>query len=168
MKVGRENSRSREQALVLLALALAVKLLEPFIHHRVCRLIADHHFNLFAASVKEISRCCVLVAVILFNILVAKLIHCSSSALHDSVNVDSRNGNGKKSDSRKNGITSSDIVGNNESLIALCIRKSLERSSRLVRSSIDTLCRFLCAVLALKHLSENPESNRRLRGCARF
>ena len=42
VQVGGEDHRGREQALVVLALALAVKLLPPLVHHGIAGLIADH------------------------------------------------------------------------------------------------------------------------------
>ena len=168
MKIGREYRRSREKTFVLLALALAVELLEPLVHHRVGRLIADHHFNLFAAPVKEISRCGIFIAIVLIKVGITKLVHSRCRTLHNRVDINSGNRNRKKSDRRKNGIASSDVIGYYEGFIALLIGKCLESAPRPVGSCVDAFCRLVPAVLAFEHFSENSESDSRLGRCARL
>ena len=51
MEICGKHHRGREQALLVLALALAVKLLPPFVHHREARLVADQNLYLFSLAV---------------------------------------------------------------------------------------------------------------------
>ena len=65
MQVGGKNHAGGENALLVLALALAEKLLVPFVHHRERRLVAGQQLHRFALAVQDIARRGIAVALIL-------------------------------------------------------------------------------------------------------
>ncbi len=89
---------------------------------------------------------------------------CLGSARHHSVDVASGNCDREKSDSGKNGITSADIVRNNEGLISHLVGERLERSACTVGRHENALACAVLAVLLLEKLTEDAEGDRRLGG----
>ena len=87
VQVGGEVARSREDALSVLALALAVELLPPLAHEMELWLIVDHDLNLLSSLIETVAYGCILGCRILCvrNVLAASLLHvlCASHELLD-------------------------------------------------------------------------------------
>ena len=115
-------------------------------------------------DLKDISDSCVLVAVVIVKISL-EVVHSLCSACHNSVDIAACNSDGKKTYCGKNGISSADIVSDNEGLVAFLVGKLLEGSSRLIGGGEDPLLSAFLAVLLLDHLSEYSESKSRLGSC---
>ena len=113
---------------MLLALALAEELLEPLAHHGVVRLVGGHHFNLLSAPVKDIADSGIAVAVVLVKLGRHILLSCVRSALHERVDINTGNSYRQQADCREHGISSADIVGNYEGLIALLVGHIAKRA----------------------------------------
>ena len=128
VEVGREYRRSREDSLVLLALALAEELLEPLAHHGVVRLIGGHHFDLLAASVENVADSGIAIAVVLVKFGRHILLSRVCGALHKCVDIDSGDRYRKQADCGEHGISPADVIGNYESLIALFVGHIAKRA----------------------------------------
>ena len=168
VQVGGEDNACGEDALVILALALAVELLEPLRHHGVGGFIGNHDFHGLALAVEDVADRRVLVAVVGLEVVVVQLLLRGLSALHERVDVSARNSDGKQTDSREDGESAADVVGYDEGLIAFLVSQRLEGASCLVGGAVDALTRAFLAVLLLEHLAEYAERDRRLGGGARL
>ena len=163
MQVGREDHGRREQALTVLALALAVELLPPLVHQRVGRLVADHDFGALALVVENIADRRVLVAVVLLEIRVAVRRLRLSGARHQRVDVRACDGDRQQADCGEDRVTAAHVVRNDEGLVALFVREVLQRAARLIGRAEDALSGLFLAVLLLEDLAEHAERDRRLR-----
>ena len=166
MQVCGEDNGCREQALAVLALALAVQLLPPLVHERVARLVADHHFGRLALIVKNVANGSILVAIVFFHVRVVVGSLCLLCARHECVDIRTGHSDGQQTHSGENGVTAADIIRYNEGLVAFFVRKVLQRAARLIGRAENTLLCFFLAVLLLEDLAENTERDSRLRGGA--
>ncbi len=164
MQVRRQIDRCREQALVILAFALAVELLPPLGDIMHAGLIVRQDLYGSAASVQEVSACCIQQRIIVLERRLIKFCHGIGCAGHQFVDIQSRGCDGKQADSGQHGETSADIIRHHEGLIAFGIRQRLEGALHLIGRRINTLLRFFLAVLRFQKLLEDTESDRRLGG----
>ena len=74
----------------------------------------------------------------------------------------------QQTDRRQHGKASADVVRHDEGLVALIIRKLLERAALLVRGRKDALLRALAAVFLLAKLLEDTKRNGRFGRRTRF
>ena len=166
MQIGGEDRGRREQTLAVLALALAEQLLPPFGHHRILRLIADHHFHRSALAQQNVAGSSIFIAIVFVEIGVAQLLARGGSALHQCVDVAARDRDRQKSHSGQHREASADVVRHNEGLIALSVGKRFQRAACAVGGHIDVLLRFFASHGLFKIFAEHAESDRRLGGGA--
>ena len=166
VKIRGEDNGSREQALVVFALALTEELLPPLVHHGEGRLIADKNFNLLALAVKDIADRSIAIAVILLQIRVGKILLCLTRTGHESRDIGAGNGDRQEADCRQNRITAADFIRHDESFIAFLGGQLLERALGLVCCAVNAASGALFAVFLFQHFAQHTERNGRLRGGA--
>ena len=161
MQIGGKNNAGGEQALLVLALALAEKLFVPLVHHREVRLIASHQFHALSLAVQDIARRSIAVALIL-RAAHSQFLPCFGGARHQRVDVAARGGDGQQAYSRQHRIAAAHIVRHNECFVALVCGKFFQRAARLVRCGVNTAFRSVLTVLFLQQGLEDAERQRRL------
>ena len=162
VQIGREDNGCREDALLILTLALAVELLPPLADHLSRRLVCREDLGDLTLSVKDISDSGVSYTLVCDGVIVQILGSGVSSAAHHCVDVDACNSDRKQSDCGKNGVTSADIVGNDECFVTHFVGELLEGSAALISCNENTGYGSLDAVLLLEKLTEDTERNSRL------
>ena len=168
MKVGREYSGGRVNTPVILAFAFAEKLLPPLRHHSKARIVGHQHFNRLVLFVQNISYSRIFIAVVLFNIGIAKLLLRRLCAVHKSVDIASGAGDGKKSYRREHAVSAPYVIGNNERFIAVSVGKLLKSASRLIGGGVYSALGSIGAVFLLQHFAEHSECQCGFCGCARL
>ena len=166
VQVGGEDDRGGEQALLVLALALAEELLPPLVHHGVAGLVADHDLGALALVVEDVPDGGVLVAVVLLDVLAAVGVHGLAGAGHQGVDVRPGHGDGQQAHGGEHGEAAAHVVGHHEGLVALFVRQLLQSALGLVGGAEDALPGPLLAVLLLQQLPEDPEGDGGLGGGA--
>ena len=165
MQVGGEYCGGRENALVVLALALAEQLLVPFCHRHKARLIGYQHLHILALAVQNVAQCSVLVAVVVVEVC-GQFLLCLCGACHQCLDVAACNSDGQQTNSGQNRIASTHIIRYNEGLIALSIGQGLQRTLCLVSGCKNVILCAVLAVLLFHQLLEHTECQRRLCGGA--
>ena len=120
VKVCGEVDARGEEALFLLALALAVELLPPLGHEAERGLEAREQLDLLALTVELVAHGGVLprgIAVIVFR---AERHHLLRTA-HEFIQINARDGDGEKTNGGEHAVASADVVGHDEFLVSLLI-----------------------------------------------
>ena len=125
VQVGGEDDRGREQALVVLALALAVELLPPLVHHGVAGLVGDHDLGALALVVQDVPDGGVLVAVVLLKVGAGVFLHGLLGAGHEGADVRPGHGDGQQAHGGEHGEAAAHVVGHHEGLVALFVGQLL-------------------------------------------
>ena len=154
-----------EQALALLALALAVELFPPLGEEAEAGLVAGQHLHLLAALVQGVAGGGVPPCGVVQS-GDGQLRHGLGRAVHQSLDVDPGHSDGQQAHSGEDRVPAADGVGHHELLIALGIRQALQRAPGFVSGGIDALPGALLAVLLLQHPLENAEGDGGLGGGA--
>ena len=154
-----------ENALAVLALALAVKLLPPLAHKAEGGIVAGQHLYGPSGLVKLIPGGGIPPGRAVKGGVGADLHHVRG-ALHQFFNGDPRHRDGQQAHGGEHGVPAAHGVRHHKGLPALCVGQGLQRPPGLVRGGIDALSGFLPAVLLFQHLPEEPEGHGRLRGGA--
>ena len=166
MQVGREVRARGEDPLVVLALGLVEQLLVPFAEHDERRIVVDEDLHRLALAVQNAAKRRVFCSEMVGG--TAVLDTRLRRALHDLVDVDARRRHRQQTDRRQHGKASADVVRHDEGLVALIVRKLLERAALLVRGRKDALLRALAAVFLLAKLLEDTKRNGRFGRRTRF
>ena len=155
MQVGVELDGGGEDALAVLALALAVELLPPFRHEAEARLVAGQQLNAVALAVEQLPRRGVLPCGILGGAQVERLHLCDSRVYH-AAHVDTRDCHRQQADRGQDAEAPADVVRHNEALPAVLLCKAVEHALVLVGGGEYMLVR-LVAVLLCEYLAEDAE-----------
>ena len=145
-----------EKALFLLALALAVELLPPLGHEAERGLEAREKLHLFALTVELVAHGGVLpggIAVIVFR---AERHHLLRAA-HEFIQINARDGDGKKTNGGEHAVASADVVGHDEFLVSLLIGEGLECAFVRVGRGVDALRGLGLAVFLFELFAEEAE-----------
>ena len=163
MEVSREVNGSSEDALAILAFALAVKLFPPLVHVVKLRLEVDENLNLLAFLVECIAHCSILKADILFegNVGSDSLLHVGST-LNKLGNIKACNSNGQQTYGSKHAETTAYVVGNYERSVAFLVSTSAGCALLGIGDSNNDLASHLLTTLFLALLLEQTESKSRL------
>ena len=160
VQVGGEIRCRRENALVVLALALGEQLLEPLAGHHQRRLVVHQNLDVLALAIEDVAQRGVLVGGVGVQRALLAAFARVRRALHHRGNVDACRRNRQKTHRRQHGEASADVIRHDEGLVALNIRQILQRTARLVGRGVNAALRALCAILFFQHLLEHAESNR--------
>ena len=166
MQIRGEDDRGGEQALVVLALALAEELLPPLVHHGVAGLVADHDLGALALVVQDVADGGVLVAVVLLQRGVVVQLHGLLGAAHQGVDVRAGHGDGQQAHGGEHRVAAAHVIGHHKGLVALFVGQVLQGALGLVGGAEDALPGALLAVLLLQQLPEHPEGDGGLGGGA--
>ena len=161
-----EDDRGGEQALVVLALALAEELLPPLVHHGVAGLVADHDLGALALVVQDVADGGVLVAVVLLQRGVVVQLHGLLGAAHQGIDVRAGHGDGQQAHGGEHRVAAAHVIGHHKGLVALFVGQVLQGALGLVGGAEDALPGALLAVLLLQQLPEHPEGDGGLGGGA--
>ncbi len=103
----------REQALVVLALALAEQLLIPLVHQGEVGLVALQDLNSLALAVQDVADGGILVSVVV-RAQHGEALEGIGCALHQFVDTDPGGSDGQQAHSGENGVAAAHIVRNNK------------------------------------------------------
>ncbi len=165
VQVGGEIDAGGEEALALLALALAVELLPPLRHEAERRLEAGEQFDLFTGAVELVAHGGVLPRGVGVVRDLAERFHLPRAG-EQGVGVHARDGDGEQADRGEDAVASADVVGHDELLVALGVREGLESALVRVGGGVNALRRARLAVLLLKPFAEEAEGDGGLGGRA--
>ena len=156
----------REDAFLVLALALAVELFPPLRYIVQARLVVCQNLNGLALAQKDISHCRIFHGVVVLECILECSLSSCRRAFHQLVDVRAAHRDRKQAYRRQYGETSAYVIRYNEGLITFLCRQILERALRTVCGCIDSLRSFRFAVFLLQDLLEYAECDRRLCRCA--
>ena len=156
-----------EQALALLALALAVELFPPLGEEPEAGLIAGQQFHLLAPLVQGVAGGGILPSGVV-RTGDGQCLHGLGRAVHQGLDVDAGHGDGQQAHGGEDRVAAAHLVGHHELLVALLIGQALQSPAGLVGGGVDALPGPLLAVLLLQHLLENAEGHGGLSGGARL
>ena len=165
MQVGGEDAACGEQALVVLALALAEQLLIPLVHQGEVRLVAFEDLHRLALAVQDVADGGVLVSVVVLA-QDGEALHGVGCALHQLVDVDAGSGDGQQTHGGEHGVAAADVIGNHESGPALRVRQLLQSALGTVGGGVDALVGFFHTHLIFQQLAQHAEGQRGLGGGA--
>ena len=165
VQVGAENAAGGHQALLILALTLAVQLLEPLAHHGEIRLKAGQRFHLFALAIQNRAGHGIFVGGV-FHAALAKQLHAVCSALHEFVNVNTGHGDGQKAHSSQHTIAAAHIVRHHKGGPAAAVSQLLQRALGTVGRGINAAVGFLFAHSVHQQLAQHAEGQCRFGGGA--
>ena len=154
-----------EEALALLALALAEELLPPLRHEPEGRVIAGQQFDGPARPVQLVPDGGVPPGGALEGGVLTDL-HQIRRALHQGGDVHSGHGDGQQAHGGENAVAAAHVVRDHEGLPPLAVRQGFQGAPGLVGGGVDPLPGALRAVLLLQSLPEEAEGHGRLRGGA--
>jgi len=163
VQVGGEDAACGEQALVVLALALAEQLLIPLVHQGEVGLVALQDLNSLALAVQDVADGSILVSVVV-RAQHGEAFHGIGCALHQLVDADPGGSDGQQAHSGENGVAAAHIVRNHEGGPALRVSQLLQGALGTVSGGIDALVGFLNAHLILQQLAQNTERQAGLGG----
>ena len=166
MEVRGELHAGGEQALVLLALALAVELLPPLGEEPDPGLVGGQNLDLLALLVEIAAGGGVLPGRVGGQLRLAAGLHHVRRALHQLVQVNARHGDGQQAHGGEHAVAAAHVVGHHVGVVALRAGQGLEGPPGLVGGGVDPLGRLRLAVLLLQHGLEEPEGHRGLGGGA--
>ena len=169
VQVGSEVARSREDTLLVLALALAVELFPPLREEVELGLVVDHDLNLLAGSIETVADSGILGCHILFegNILSTALLHLGSTG-NELLDVETGTGYGKQTDGSEHREASTHVVGDDKRLVTLLVGTRAGSTALSVCDSHDDLLGHLLAHLCLTLLFQQAEGQGGLSGSARL
>ena len=156
-----------EEALALLALALAEELLPPLRHEPERRVIAGQELNGPARPVQLVPDGGVPPGRAPEGSLGAGLHHLRRS-LHQGGDIHPGHGNGQQAHGGQHAVSAAHVVGDHEGLPSLAVRQGLQGATGLVRGGVDPLPGALPAVLLLQGLPEEAEGHGGLSSGARL
>ena len=150
VQVGRQRDARREDALALLALALAVELFPPLVDILQFRLVGTQDFDLLASVVEDVAHggvdgCRILLESDAFG---RGLLHLLRTA-DESRDVHAGDGQRQQPHGGQHREASAHIVGNDERRVSLLRGERLQRPARLVGDGHDALRSLLLAVTLL-------------------
>ena len=158
MEVGGEVARCREDALVLLALALAIELLPPFSNEVELRLVVHHDLDFLTSAIESVTDGSILGSDILLerNILTTSLLHLLSTfyQFHD---VESRTGNGQQAHRSEHRETTANVIGNDETLVSFLIGTGAGSTSLGVGNGHNHLLGLFLTTLVLALFLQQTE-----------
>ena len=169
VQVGGEDGAGGEDALVLLAFALAEELLEPFDEVEELRLERGEQLHLQSALIKQVTDEGVLQnrVLLVFRVLGHELLHVAG-ALQQLEDVETGQCDGQQAHGGEHGIASAHIIGDHEGGIALLVGEGLQGAAGLVGDGHDALLGSLHAVFLLAVLFQDAESQGGFGGRARL
>ena len=165
MQIGGEDAACGEQALVVLALALAEQLLVPLVHQGEVRLVAFQNFNALALAVQDVADGSILVSIVVLA-QNGEALHGIGSALHQVVDADTGSSNGQQAHSAQHGVAAAHVVGDHEGGPALCVGQLLQGALGTVGGGVDALVGFFHAHLLFQQFTQYAECQRSLGGSA--
>ena len=154
-----------EQALVVLALALAEQLLVPLVHQGEVGLVALEDLDLLALAAEDVAGCGVLVSVVV-GAQHREPLHGVGSALHQLGDVDAGGGDGQQAHSRQHRVAAAHVVGDHEGGPALAVSQLLQGALGPVGGGVDPLVGLFGAHLILQQLAQHTEGQAGLGGGA--
>ena len=166
VQVGGEVGCGGEDALVILALALGVELLEPLAHHGQRGLVVDQDLGALALAIEDVAQRRVLEGGVGGHVAALADLARVLSALHHGLDVHAGCGDGQQTHGGQHGEASANVIRNHEGLIALRVGQRLQCAARLVGGGVDAALRTLLAVLLLQQLLEDAEGDGGLGGGA--
>ena len=169
VQVGRQRDAGREDALALLALALAVELLPPLVHVLEPRFVGAQNLDFPAFGIEGVARGGVDGRGVLVegDVRAGGLLHLPCAA-HQGCDVHAGHGQRQQPDGRQYREAAAHVVGNDEGLVALVRGEGLQCAAGLVRDGHDTLGGLLLAVAGLDLGLDQAEGDGRLGRRARF
>ena len=163
VQVGGKLHAGGEQALALLALALAVELLPPLGKEPEAGLVAGQQLHLLAALVQGVAGSGILPGGVL-RAAHGQLGHGLGGTAHELFNVDAGYSDGQQAHSGEHGEAAAHVVGHHELLVALRVGQALQGAAGLIGGGIDALPGALLAVLLLQQGLEDTEGHSGLGG----
>ena len=167
VQVGGEDAACGEQALVVLALALAEQLLVPLVHQGEVGLVALEDLDLLALAAEDVAGGGVLVGVVV-GAEHREPLHGVGRALHQLGDVDAGGGDGQQAHGRQHRVAAAHVVRHHEGGPALAVSQLLEGAAGAVGGGVDPLVGLLHADFLLQQLAQDAESQAGLGGGARF
>ncbi len=169
MQVGRQGDAGREDALALLAFALAVELLPPLAHVLQLGLVGGQNLDLLALLVEHVAHGRIDGRGILGkgHAVSRGPLHVLRTA-HQLGDVDAGGGQRQQSDRGEHREAAAHVVRNDEGGVALVRREGLQGAARLVRYGDDALGGLLLAVALLDLGLDDAEGDGGFGGRARF
>ena len=165
MQVGGEDAACGEQALVVLALALAEQLLIPLVHQGEVGLVALEDLHALALAVQDVADGSILVSVVV-RAQDGEALHGIGSAFHQVVDADTGSRDGQQADRGEDGVAAADIIGNHERGPALRVGQLLEGALGTVSGRINALVGLFHAHLIFQQLAQHAECQAGLGGGA--
>ena len=165
VEVRRELHAGGEEALALLALALAEELLPPLAHEAEGGLVAAEDLHAAARAVEAVAGGGVApggVGEVLGLADLAHLLRAGEELLH----IDAGDGDGQQAHGGEHAVAPADVIGDHEGLPALPVSESPQCALVGVRGGVDPLPGPLPAVLFHQELPEEAEGGGGLRGGA--
>ena len=167
MQVRREFHAGGEEALALLALALAVELFPPLGHKPERGIIAGQKLNGAAGAVQLIPDGGILPGgAVVGGVLTGG--HHLRRARHQLLNVHTGHGDGQQAHGCEDGVAAADVVRHHKRLPALRVGQGLQSAFLPVCGGINPHPCALFAVLFLQGSPEEPEGHGGLRGGTGF
>ena len=169
VQVGGKVDRGGEDALLILALRLAVELFPPLADEVQLGLVVDHDFNLLASLVETVAHGSILGGRVLVegNAGGTGFLHVLSTG-HQLLDVETGTGNGQQTNRGEHGEASAHVVGNDERLVALLVCTGAGGTALGISDGHDDLAGLLLATLSLALLLQQTEGEGGLGGCARL
>ena len=165
VEVGGELHAGGEEALALLALALAVELLPPLGKEAEGGLIAHQQLGGLAGLIEGVTGGGILPGGVV-QAGDSQGLHGLGGAPHQGVEVNAGHGDGQQAHGGEDGEPAADGVGHHEFLIALLVGQALQGALVGVGGGVDAAAGFLLAVLLLQQALEDAEGHGGLGGGA--
>ena len=165
MKVGGVVDCGWEDAFVLLAFALAVKLFPPFAEVVEFWIVVHQNLRLLAFGIECVAGLGVEVGGVAVVGCRGGCLHCLCS-VEKGADVEACNGDRQKAYRCENGEASADVVLNYVGCVAFLCGERAERAALGVGDCNDVFRGKLLAFLCLKHFLEDAECDCRLGRCA--
>ena len=160
MQVGREVYRGIEYALVILPFALTIELLPPLTDIVKAGMEVAEDLDLLACLIEAVASCSVECGGVLCegDGLIDKCLHFASTT-NELTDIEASYGDGEQTDGGQYREASTDVVGDDEGLIALLVCESAQGATRLVGDGDDALASFFASYLLFEECLEDAEGD---------
>ena len=165
VEVGGKFHAGREQALAVLALALAEKLLPPLRHEPEGRVEAGQQLNGESGPVQLVPQGGILPCGT-FKGAFSAAGHHVRRAVHQLRDIHPDSRDGQQAHGGQNGVASADFIRYYKGFPALIVRHGFQNAPGLVRGGVDAAAGALTAVFLFQQLPEESEGHGGLRGGA--
>ena len=160
MQVSREVYRGIEYTLMVLPFALTIELLPPFSDVVKAGMEVTEDLDLLTSLIEAVASCSVECGGVLCkgDGLIDKCLHLASTA-DELTDIEASYGDGKQTDGGQYREATTDVVGDDEGLIALLVCEGTQGATRLVCDGDDALASFFASYLLFEERLEDAKGD---------